>query len=184
MRRSNVIAVLGLILGIGIFADGVYDFTSFSRINSYILRQHDQVDRLGDSAPLEARTVARLSALPNMAFNFISPAQAQQVPAQTIDRGNFRNHQSFSCGQAQRPTVSGATLTSGSCDFRGQISAPTSNTVTVTFGTAYQAAPICVVSRSDSSSTGINWTVSTTALTISAGGAATVANWICLGVML
>ncbi len=174
---------LMLAAGAGVLHD-IHAFTAFERINTYVLRQMDTVDRLGEHSPLQARAVANLARLPNELFSFIAPAQAQQQPGMTIDRGIFRNHAAFACGT--RPTVANATITSGSCDFRGQFTAPTNSVVTVTFGTAYQSAPICTVTRSDAQSATPPFTVSTTALSFvgMSTGAGLTYNWLCLGVML
>lgn len=186
MLRKLGYAALGL-FGLVVASQSAFEFSQYSKVNTVVLRQHDAVNRLGDAAPLHARIVVQLSKLPNELFSLLAPgrAQAQQVPGQTIDRGVFRNHQAIAC--TTPPTVTGATLTAGSCDYRGQITVPTAATVTITFGTAYQAAPVCTVVRSDgASTTGFSWTVSTTALTLATVtfGASTVMNWYCQGVML
>ncbi len=110
-------------------------------------------------------------------------AKAQTQPGTVVNRPIMRDHVSYTCGT--RPTVTGATITSGSCDWRGRLTAPTSQTVTVTFGTVFLGAPVCDVTRSDGESSSAKaWTTSTTALTITnvTTGANTVMNWRCDGV--
>ncbi len=101
-----------------------------------------------------------------------------------MERPVLRGH--VSVAQGTPPSVTGATMTSGSTDYRGRMTAATTATIVVTFGSAYASAPWCDVTRSDGESTTAKaWTVSTTALTITSAtvGAATVYNWRCDGVM-
>lgn len=171
-----------------IAATQLYDFTARPAFNERVLVHQSVVDRLGDSAPLQSRIVARLSSLPQDIINLIAPpAGAQTVPQQRCINCNMSGHVTHS--QQSKPTVAGATITSGSTDFRGEFSAVTGasgGAVTVTFGAAFLSAPVCTVSRSDGGSTVfLSYTVSTTALTFAGltSGAGVKVNWICLGVM-
>lgn len=193
-EKLTALFMLGLacaipVVGAGFIGKAVYDFSTTIEANEFLLSQHVIVDELGAAAPLSARAWVAFSRAPQDAINSLSSLftmRRANAQSQNIDRGNFRNHQSFSCGNGNSPTVVGATKTSGSCDFRGEITSPTAATATITFGTAFASAPICTVVRSDAISQGTPGVAVTTAvltLTVLASGTAAKYNWTCWGVM-
>lgn len=77
-----------------------------------------------------------------------------------------------------------AALATGSTDFAGQITVGTtaSNACTMTFGTAYSAAPFCVVQNKTTGAAANVYTISTTAIVWSSALAdSTVLYYICVG---
>lgn len=163
-----------------------YKISLLVPVNGWFIEQQNVADQLGDKAPWQAKAANRFSRLPIELSDLLSigRVEAQTAPGTVIDRGVFRGH--VSVAQTTRPSISGATVTSGSTDYRGRFTVPTAATVTITFGTAFISAPWCDVTRSDgSSTTGHAWTVSTIALTITSVtfGASNIYNWRCDGVM-
>lgn len=184
MFRKIGLIVGALLAAAIIVPTEIYHVSTIPGINAWVVDQQRIVDEQGTAAPTIARLASRFSALPTEMLNPVSSAEAQGVPSMLIDQPTIRGH--VSVAQRTRPSISGATITAGSTDYRGRMTVVTANTVTVTFGTAFAAAPWCDVTRSDGESTVAKaWTVSTTALTITAAtiGAGTIMNWRCDGVM-
>lgn len=186
MKFRNLIlsAAVALVGGYAL-ASETYRFSTTPFINEWIVEKQDTVNRLGNDAPALARAAVVFSRLPQDLLNLIvPPAAAQTNSQQTILNPLFRGHVAVACGT--KPTVANATVTSGSCDYRGRFTAPTNGTVTITFGTAYLSAPFCDFTRTDSSSSGnAIVSVSTTAITVTQvpTGATVAFNWRCDGVM-
>lgn len=181
LRKLGIAAAVAF--GMFMAVQEIYHVSGIPGINAWIVEQQRLVDVNGDNAPLTARAAAKFSAWPTEMLS-INRAEAQGVPSQNVDQPLLRGH--VSVAQRTRPSIVGATVTSGSTDYRGRMTAVTAGTVTVTFGTAFAAAPWCDVTRSDGESTSAKaWTVSTTALTITNAtiGAGTIMNWRCDGVM-
>lgn len=84
------------------------------------------------------------------------------------------------------PTVTGGTLAAGSTDFAGQITATGGGvqTVTLTFSSAWTAAPLCRVNNESVSSNGPNYSTSNSALTMNFGVTPTSQkiNYLCVSV--
>lgn len=82
------------------------------------------------------------------------------------------------------PTITGGTLALGSTDSWGQITATSSGTIVLTFGSTWGAAPQCRVQNKSVSSIGVTWTEAATTLTINGSGytAASVLVYACVGV--
>lgn len=176
----------GLFLAGAIFLTGqLYKVSTIPGLNAWLVEQQRIVQAEPDAAPFKAKAAVAFSELPNAVLNsLVGHAEAQSTPSQTVERANLRNHVSVS--QGTRASVANATITSGSTDYRGRFSNPTSASVTVTFGTAYASAPWCDVTRSDGqSSVGPSWIASTTGIVFSTVtiGAGTIMNWRCDGVM-
>lgn len=105
-------------------------------------------------------------------------AQAGQIITGGIISGKLSR-------QGATPTVTSGALTAGSTDFYGEVT-PASQSVNtvITFSSAWSVAPVCIVSAAVDSR-GLVWSVSTTALTITASGNYTVSTkiaYLCIGI--
>ena len=88
----------------------------------------------------------------------------------------------LAAGASLPPTVAGAScgtpvLTAGSTDFVGQFQAKGTSTCALTFGTAYTAAPFCVVVDETTAST---YTYTRTAITMGTTVSNDFVNYICV----
>lgn len=83
--------------------------------------------------------------------------------------------------QGSGPTVNSGTISPGSSSSFGQFTAGGATAV-LTFSSAFTNAPWCLVVDATTSSTGLKYTISTTALTISAGLTTNdKVNFMCIG---
>ncbi|MDE2102814.1 MAG: hypothetical protein KGL39_36555 [Patescibacteria group bacterium] len=123
-----------------------------------------------------------------LAALLISPAIAdQKIQDNLVVTGKVTVGRHLHTSLGQLPTASGTgtpTMTTGSSDTAGQVTAGTSATsVVVTFATPYAAAPFCVVQTETGGITSFAYAVSTTAITVTQ--TATSGNkidYVCVGV--
>lgn len=126
-----------------------------------------------------------------IAQNITKSVQLSQDPTGTIgyDTNNnvyFPGHL-LSTGIAGVPTVSAPvgsapTLGTGSTDFIGNFTGGSGNTTaTITFKTAFAAAPTCLIVQSTTPATGLAYTTATTGINISSVISTGKFNWLCSG---
>lgn len=107
----------------------------------------------------------------------LAVAQAFYIPTGAIQVGHLNS--SPIAGAAGLPVGTTCTILAGSSDTSGSCTA-SAGTATITFGTTWGVAPKCIVQ--DSTATPLNvFTVSATAITVSATTNAHVLTWLCIG---
>lgn len=130
-----------------------------------------------------AAFIAAAACLPVLAQNSVSPIQngTQVAPSVTgsdtssgiyfgTNRVGMSGHVETGVGTGDTPALSSCgtspALATGSTDHAGKITVGTtaSNACTLTFGTAYSAAPFCVVQNKTTGAGANVYTVSTTAI--------------------
>lgn len=99
-------------------------------------------------------------------------AQGFNIPAGAAFLGHMLT------GASAPPTVTNATLYSGSTDLAGKITSTTTTNPVLTFGTAYTSIPFCVMYNQGEAE---NITLTVTATTITFGGVVNgaIASYVC-----